>query len=241
MMGFDSTLGPTYTRASMVGAILRGAAVFALFVSPSFAWAQDGAATPPPAAEAFESDATQPAADNGVETRRRRKDELRRQDRDRLRAGNIDPNDYTLAQKQASVETSISSLRQAVARATTLLEQASAESDVVKTNCVRRKLRELRGLLRTAQRASEKMYDAIGKGQTAKVDKQFLKIMIASSTGQASRADAEQCVGANSIFTGDTEVEVEIDPNIPEIDPTQPNLPPPGPSFPPPATLIGPE
>ncbi len=239
-LGFDSTSGPTYLPALMLGGVVRRVALVAfLFGVPSVAMAQDSGETPTAETTPATSE-TPPANNDDVESKRRRKDALRSEERARLRAGNIDPNDYSLQEKQTIVENAISTQRQSVERVSTLLSQATSANDVVQINCVKKKLNEVKGLLAGSEKASAKMYDAIAKNQAAKVDKQFLKISLSATTSQQSRAEAEQCVGSKSIYTGETDVEVEIDPDIPEIDPTQPTLPPPGPEFPPPATLIGP-
>lgn len=162
----------------------------------------------------------------------RRADAIREEEA-RLQLGDIDPARLTLPQKRDRSERMLTEQRGSLARGVDLLQQARAAKDIVQMNCVNEKLTQIKGLLRLSEQASVLMFDAMAKGTEDVVNHEFSKIAVAHQKSMLLRAEAEQCVGELSIYTGDTEVTVEIDETIPVTDPTQPIPPPPGPDVPP--------
>ena len=57
---------------------------------------------------------------------------------------------------------------------------------------------------------------------------EFTKIAVAHQRTKTLRAEAEQCVGESSVYSSDTDVEVEVDPDLTQDDPTKPIDMPPG-------------
>jgi len=124
-------------------------------------------------------------------------------------------------------------MRDALRRVTEILGEARASKDIVQLNCVNEKLTQVKGLLRISEDASVKMYDAVASNTMDVINHEFTKISVAHQKTIILRAEAEQCVGELSVYTGETEVTVEIDPDISDRDPTQPDSPPIGPEVPP--------
>ena len=219
LMGFDSESTATY-RATAMRVLASAAAVF-LAASASPALAQDETPSAPAA-----------AAPDATDVRPQRQDALRRSDR-AIRLQDIDASKVSTPDKKANAERMITEERASLARATELLQDARSAKDIVQLNCVNEKLTQIKGLLRLSERASVSMYQAIAKSVQDVINHEYTKIAVAHQKTQVLRSEAEQCVGELSVYTGDTEVSVEIDDAIPTTDPTLPITPPPGPETPP--------
>lgn len=220
VMGFDSGVGATYTGSAMrVRWILGWSLALALGALPASALAQEGAA------EGEGGEAAAPAATTPAP---KRQDELTQEQRS-LRVGKVDASKVPTAEKKTTAESMLAEQRAAVARGTELLSEARSKNDILQLNCVNEKLTQMKGLLKLSEGASAAMYEGIASGTQDEINHQYTKIVVAQQKSASLKAEAEQCVGAISVFTGQTEVEVEIDSDIPETDPTLPILPPPGP------------
>jgi hypothetical protein len=136
-------------------------------------------------------------------------------------------------EKQARSEKMLGEMRDGLRRVTEILGEARASKDIVQLNCVNEKLTQVKGLLRISEDASVKMYDAVASATQDVINHEFTKISVAHQKTVILRAEAEQCVGELSVYTGETEVTVEIDPDISDRDPTEPDSPPIGPEVPP--------
>ncbi|MBK8010992.1 MAG: hypothetical protein IPK13_06550 [Deltaproteobacteria bacterium] len=143
-----------------------------------------------------------------------------------------DPKSVPIVEKRVMVEKSLGEQRDALARVTVLLREATDRKDMVQRNCVDDKLTSIKGLLRISEEASVKMYEAIADNVEDLINHEFTKISVAHQRTKRLRAEAEQCVGESSVYSGDTDVEVEVDPDLAQDDPTKPVDTPPGPEFP---------
>ena len=222
VMGFDSGLGATYTGPAMRNRrILGWSMALALGVLPASAMGQqgEGGEATPPAAEAPAAEAPAP----------KRQDELTQEQRKTLRVGKVDASKVPTDEKQATAESMLAEQRASVARGTELLTEARGKNDILQLNCVNEKLTQLKGLLKLSEGSSAAMYEGIATGTQDEINHEYTKIVVAHQKSTSLKAEAEQCVGAISVFSGQTEVEVEIDSDIPQQDPTLPILPPPGP------------
>jgi hypothetical protein len=216
VMGFDSGLGATYTGPAMRKRwILGWSLVLTLGVLPTSATAQDGEGG---------GEAGAPAA-----AAAKRQDELTAEQRKQLRVGKVDASKVPVEEKKTTTEAMLGAQRGAVARGTELLSEARGRNDILQLNCVNEKLTQLKGLLKLSEGASAAMYEGIATGTQDEINHQYTKIVVAHQKSASLKAEAEQCVGETSVFSGETEVEVEIDSDIPQADPTLPILPPPGP------------
>lgn len=217
-MRFDSGSWATYRRPAMRTTRLLGLSVAAWLVAvPAIGFAQDGggaaqgsAATPDP--------------------KPKRQDELTSAQRKSLRLGKIDASKVPTAEKKTGTEQMLREQRAAVARGTDLLAEARGNNDIIQLNCVNEKLTQLKGLLKLSENASLAMYEAIAAGSQDEINHQYTKVAVAHQKSASLKAEAEQCVGELSVYSGQTEVQVEIDDSITSNDPTLPILPPPGPA-----------
>jgi hypothetical protein len=214
MSWFDTGLSAAYVAGSMRRtAICLG--LSALLFIPASAWSQDD---PKP------EDAPPPSEQTDVKSERQ---DAVRSDSPSSIAG-IDAASVPLEEKQSRVESMLAEQRKILARVSTLLKEARAAKDIVQLNCINEKLTQIKGLLKISENASVKMYEAIAGNQQDIIDHEFTKITVAHQRSVTLGAEAEQCVGEIAVYTGQTEVTVEIDDDIREDDPTAP--PPVGPA-----------
>jgi phage terminase small subunit len=229
--GFDSNNEATYRAASMrLPRVALVVVVAGLLAIPAHSRAQgDGQDSQPPANGADKN------SDTAVKPTR---DDARRRIERSARVGDIDASKISTPDKKKNAEKMVSESRGALARVTELLFQARETNDMVQRNCVNEKLTQIKGLLRLSEAASVSMYEAMGKGADDVTNHEYTKIAVAHQKTQLLRTEAEQCVGELSVYTGDTDVTVEIDDDIPQTDPTLPIPPPTGPGTPPVASAF---
>lgn len=227
--GFDSNSEPTYVGRPMGirTGVIRGVVALAIALPLSVnAQPADQGETKPEATEA------KPPEQGESAVRAERSDAIRSDARS-LRLGDVDASKVPDSEKKTRAEKMVADQRAALSRGTDLLNEARSAKDIVQLNCVNEKLTQIKGLLRLSEQASSTMYDGLATGGGEQVNHEFTKIVVAHSRTQQLKAEAEQCVGELSVYTGETEVQVDIDENIPSNDPTLPIIPPPGPVTPP--------
>lgn len=203
---FDTCTRPAYVRGAM-RRMLLGVGLSALLMVPASAFSQDD---PKPEA---------PPPQEQTEVKPDRPDALRS---DQTAIGGIDAAKIPVEEKQSKVEGMLAEQRKILARVTNLLKEARAAKDIVQLNCVNEKLTQIKGLLKISENASVKMYEAIANAQDDVINHEFTKITVAHQRGVSLGAEAEQCVGEIAVYTGQTEVSVEIDEDVTEYDPTEP-------------------
>lgn len=154
--------------------------------------------------------------------------------------GNVDAARVPVGEKKDRVEKMVGEQRKTLARVTEILAGARASKDIVQLNCVNEKLTQVKGLLKISEQASLQMYEAIASAANDLVNHEYTKVVVAHQKSQVLRAEAEQCVGENSVYSGDTSVDVEIDDGGGGFggDPTTAAAPPPGPAVPPVASTF---
>jgi hypothetical protein len=130
------------------------------------------------------------------------------------------PSRIPMAEKKARVEAMVRDIRAAFRRATEILAEANGSKDVVQLNCIKEKMGQIGGLVDIADASSKQMLNAAAQSDDDSANQEFTKIAVAHQRAMTLRAEADQCVGEKAIYTGDTEVETEVDPNLPEADPT---------------------
>lgn len=124
------------------------------------------------------------------------------------------------ADKRTRAEQMLVEMREALQRATDVLGEARASKDVVQLNCVNEKLVQIKGLLKIGEQSSVRMYEGVAQDASDVVNHEYTKLAVAHQRTLVLRSEADQCVGESTIYTGDTEIEVEVDPSLREGDPT---------------------
>jgi hypothetical protein len=117
-----------------------------------------------------------------------------------------------------------------------LAAKARRDRDVVKLNCVNDKGAQVRGHIAVTEEAMKSLNDTIARRDDAGRQHVFTRITILYQKVVILSTEAEQCIGEDVSYVGETRVDVEIDPSVPQEDPTQAPLPMPVVTRPPEAT-----
>jgi hypothetical protein len=121
-------------------------------------------------------------------------------------------------------------------RVSKLQERAQKQKDVIKLNCVTDKLVQLRGHVAVANQSISALDEAVARGDDGARQHEYVRLVIMHQKTDLLTTEAENCLGEDVSYVGNTKVDVEVDPSIPNEDPTQPTLPLPDVTRPPEAT-----
>ena len=244
---FDRSLGATYTtstmgpvRGNLFAALITSALSTVVAIAPSVALGQqtssEEAAPTPKANSEGATEVTKtraPDAARATPAERTTRPDARRSDDRGLTLRSVNASRFTNDQKKVNVEGLLTKQRTGLALVTDLTADARARKDIVQLNCVNAKRTQLKGLLRLSQQAASSMYEGMATAAEDTINHEYTKIAVASQRSQLLVTEAKQCVGEEAIFTGETDVTVEISSDIPTVDPTLPDAPPLGPAAPP--------
>jgi hypothetical protein len=110
-------------------------------------------------------------------------------------------------------------------RVLVLQDQARRKRDILKLECVNDKHTQLRGHIAVADGAMLSLDGALARGDEGAQQHELTRMTIIYEKAVVLGTEAENCIGEDASYVGATEVEVEIDPNIPPEDPTEAALP----------------
>ena len=105
------------------------------------------------------------------------------------------------------------------ARVRHLLDDARRQKDVVKTTCLSDKLAQIEVATRSAKERSAALKSAIARGDTDLRNHEFSVLNVLRQRAEQLDAEANQCIGEELGFPGETRVSFAIDPNIAPVDP----------------------
>jgi hypothetical protein len=100
-----------------------------------------------------------------------------------------------------------------------MLEQARTERDVVKTLCLNDKLSQLDVTLRSAKERRTALEAAANRRDTELSAHEFTILGVYRQRSERISTEANQCIGNEAGFLGDTRVSVSIDPRLPQNEP----------------------
>jgi hypothetical protein len=106
-----------------------------------------------------------------------------------------------------------------------LSSEAQKKKDAIKLNCVNDKLVQIRGHVAITEQTMTALNEAMARGNEGERQHEFTRMTILYQKVTVLGTEAENCVGEEPSYTGDTKVDVDIDPNIDNDDPTEPHLP----------------
>ncbi len=92
-----------------------------------------------------------------------------------------------------------------------IIEKARKDKDIVRLNCANEKLVNANGNLKIAEEAFLLLKEAMANEDKEAASRQFDKIKVAYQTIEMIKIEAQACVGESSMYTGETEVSVEVD------------------------------
>jgi len=101
------------------------------------------------------------------------------------------------------------------------LEQARAQRDVVKTLCLNDKLNQIDVAVRSARDRKAALQAAVTRNDTELSNHEFTILTVLRQRAEQLTAEANQCIGEEVAFVGQTQVITQVDPTLPGDDNTQ--------------------
>lgn len=101
------------------------------------------------------------------------------------------------------------------------LEQARAQRDVVKTLCLNDKLNQIDVAIRSARERKQALELAANRKDADLSNHEFTILTVLRQRVDQLTAEANQCIGQEAGFVGESAVQATIDPNLPQEDPSQ--------------------
>jgi hypothetical protein len=95
------------------------------------------------------------------------------------------------------------------------LETARAQRDVVKTLCLNDKLNQLDVAVRSARERRESLAAAAQRSDTDLANHEFTILSVLKQRGDQLMAEAQQCIGQEAGYMGESAVNATIEPGIP--------------------------
>jgi hypothetical protein len=109
------------------------------------------------------------------------------------------------------------------------LEAARIARDVVKTLCLNDKLSQIDVATRSARDRQTTLQSAVQRGDVEMGNHEFTVLTVLRQRAEQLSAEANQCIGEEVAFVGQTQVTTTVDPTLPGGDmtsypPTDPTL-----------------
>jgi hypothetical protein len=117
-------------------------------------------------------------------------------------------------------EATIARMDQAGGTVRRQLEQARQARDVVKTLCLNDKLSQIDVANRSARDRQGALQAAVQRNDVELANHEFTILTVLKQRADQLTAEANQCIGEEIAFVGQTQVVTEIDPNVPGDDTT---------------------
>ena len=109
-----------------------------------------------------------------------------------------------------------------------MLEDARRQRDVVKTLCLNDKLSQIDVAIRSGRDRRTQLEAAVKRNDAELSNHEFTILTVLRQRSEQLVAEANQCIGEEAAFVGDTRTDVTIDPSIPPDEtpypPTDPTL-----------------
>ena len=122
----------------------------------------------------------------------------------------------------------LSRMDAAAASVRKMLEEARRQRDVVKTLCLNDKLSQIDVAVRSARDRRTQLQEAVNRNDAELTNHEFTIMTVLRQRTEQLVAEANQCIGEESAFIGDTKTTLQVDPEIPPDDtpypPTDPVL-----------------
>ena len=101
------------------------------------------------------------------------------------------------------------------------LEQARAARDVVKTLCLNDKLNQIDVAIRSARERRQALELAANRKDADLSNHEFTILTVLRQRVDQLTAEANQCIGQEAGFVGESAVTTTVDPNLPQEDPSE--------------------
>jgi len=127
-------------------------------------------------------------------------------------------------------------MEQAAGGVRKMLEEARRQKDVVKTLCLNDKLSQVDVAIRSGRDRRTQLQAAVSRNDAELSNHEFTILTVLRQRVEQLVAEANQCIGEEAAFVGDTRVKTTIDPSIPPDETPYPPLDPAPVTIPPPCT-----
>jgi hypothetical protein len=127
----------------------------------------------------------------------------------------------TPAEMQSKADQYLPSMDQGASGVRRQLQQARTARDVVKVLCLNDKLNQIDVAIRSARDRAGSLKIAAQQKDQDRVKHEYVVIQVLHDRVQTLVAEANQCIGEETGFVGESRVTVDIDPNIPDTDPSE--------------------
>ncbi|MBX3186880.1 MAG: hypothetical protein KF819_07695 [Labilithrix sp.] len=119
-------------------------------------------------------------------------------------------------------------MEQAAGGVRKMLEEARKQRDVVKTLCLNDKLSQVDVAIRSGRDRRQQLQSAVNRNDVELGNHEFTILTVLRQRVEQLVAEANQCIGEEAAFVGDTRVKTTIDPTIPPDEtpypPTDPTI-----------------
>lgn len=106
-------------------------------------------------------------------------------------------------------------MEQAAGGVRKMLEEARKQRDVVKTLCLNDKLSQIDVAIRSGRDRRTQLQAAVNRNDSELANHEFTILTVLRQRSEQLVAEANQCIGEEAAFVGDTRTKVTIDPSIP--------------------------
>jgi hypothetical protein len=113
----------------------------------------------------------------------------------------------------------VTKMQASATRVRHLLDEARRAKDVVKTTCLSDKLAQLEVAVKSARERAASLKQAIARGDTDVRNHEFTVLNVLRQRSEQLDAEANQCIGEEIGFPGETRSSFKVDPNIAPVDP----------------------
>lgn len=125
-----------------------------------------------------------------------------------------DLSDKSPAQLAADVEGMLNEMRAGLKQSLELIATARRKKDIVRLNCLNDKVTPMKGVIKVAEDAGQMLTEQAGSGDQDGARGSYTKVALARERVSQLKVQAANCVGAESYYGGDTEVNTEINPSL---------------------------
>jgi hypothetical protein len=120
----------------------------------------------------------------------------------------------------------IARMEQSAAGVRKMLEEARKQRDVVKTLCLNDKLSQIDVAIRSGRDRRTQLQAAVNRNDAELSNHEFTILTVLRQRSEQLVAEANQCIGEEAAFVGDTRTSVTVDPSIPPDETPYPNTDP---------------
>ena len=110
---------------------------------------------------------------------------------------------------------------QSTATVRAMLDQARAARDVVKSLCLNDKLNQIDVATRSAKDRATTLQSAVDGKDKDRARHEFMILQVLKDRIDQLVKESNQCIGEEAGFIGESQVSVDISPDIPQNDPSQ--------------------